>query len=99
MKEKYLLHTLNEPEFDYIISVLECPGSLPELLSGLNLPVIEHGKILVDTAMCSEDNKNRFMSYVLNESGDVDLSSCEYVDVSDNNLDVANFIVENISNR
>ena len=62
MREKYLLHTLNEPEFDYIISILECPGSLPELLSGLNLPVIEHGKILIDTAICSKDNKNRFIN-------------------------------------
>ena len=93
----YLINSLQKDGFNTIITLLDYETQISGYLKSIKMPSDETKKLLIDTALCSGINEYRFIETKLNDDGTIDLTNCNYVNVSDDILKKANEILKHQS--
>ena len=93
--EKYLFHSITNPKYLGIVTILDYEIQLGTYLSQLVLPSQFKGKkALVDLALKSGINEYRFVEFDVDDEGKIILSSNNYIKVSDNIESTANSFLQ-----
>lgn len=91
--KKYLINSLQNDEFDFIITLLDYRTQISRCLKSIRISSNSTGKVLIDTLLCSGMNEYRFIETDLNEDGTIHLNQYKYVNVNHDILQKANEIL------
>ena len=80
--EKYLFHSINDPEYIGIVTILDYEIRLRTYLSELILPSFKGKKVLVDLALKSGLDEYRFVAFDVDNQGKIILNTNSYASVS-----------------
>ncbi len=88
--EKYLFHSISNPEYLGIVTILDYEIRLNTYLAKLVLPSFKGKKALVDLALKSGLDEYRFVAFDVDEQGKIILGTNSYIKVSKDLEKVAN---------
>lgn len=80
--EKYSIHSLENPEYLGIVTILDYEIRLSSYLSEVRFSTDKRKKTIVDLALKSGVDEYRFMEYDIDRNGSIDLNSSRHVKVS-----------------
>lgn len=93
--EKYLFHSISDPEYIGIITVLDYEIRLRAYLSEIEFfPSLGEKKIIVDLALKSGMDKYRFVEFSVDDNGKIILDSNCYVQVPKEIEEKANYYLK-----
>lgn len=96
MTEKFLITALESAKYNTLITLLDYRTNISFYLNSIKLENVKDGVVLIDTILCSGDNRYRFISFVLNKDGTLNLDSNKYVNGRDDVLEVANSALKTV---
>ena len=92
--KKFLINKLKTGRYKTLITLLDYRAGISSCLKSVKLDDVADEIALVDTLLCSGNNKYRFISFAVNNDGTLKLGSNKYVNAIET-LEEANNILKN----